>query len=61
MNELASGSLSGCTHASGRFAFGLALAPQGGVSKGPLQPGESRLFFSHGRLAAFFGGVDEIV
>ena len=61
MNGLASGSLSGCTHAAGRFALGLALALQGGMAEGPLQPGESRLLFFHGRFAAFLGGIDEIV
>ena len=61
MNGLAAGSLSGCTHAAGSPAFRLAFASDRSMAEGPFQPGESGMFVSHGRFAAFFCSVDEIV
>ena len=61
MDGLTAGSLRGCTHAGGRPAFSLAFASDRSMAEGPFQPGETGLFVSHGRFAAFFGGIDEIV
>ena len=61
MNGLATGSLSGCTHAAGCSAFLLASASDRGVAEGAFQLGESRLFVFHGGFAALFCSVDEII